>query len=155
MDVGMSSIQAYKAHKQERPLVSKVHKQGAARHILIPKHLYISGCPAYLTTKHFFHIFQVKLLYYFLINFCNLELISILQLSCSHWCRDAWEDVPSCPLFVHLAYQCMVFLVCVLCRPVCWTSRHPFDFIWNLFAGLFVHFLRWRSSNLRPALFQE
>ena len=33
MDVGMSSIQAYKAHKQEGPLVSKVHKQGAARHI--------------------------------------------------------------------------------------------------------------------------
>ena len=29
MDVGMSSIQAYKAHKQEGILVSKVHKQGA------------------------------------------------------------------------------------------------------------------------------
>ena len=29
MDVGMSSIQAYKAHKQEGTLVSKVHKQGA------------------------------------------------------------------------------------------------------------------------------
>ena len=34
MDVGMSSIQAYKAHKQEGTLVSKVHKQGALdRHI--------------------------------------------------------------------------------------------------------------------------
>ena len=53
----MSSIQAYKAHKQEGPLVSKVHKQGAARHILIPKHPYISGCPAYLTTKHFFKLY--------------------------------------------------------------------------------------------------
>ena len=29
----MSGIQAYNAHKQEGPLVSKVHKQGAARHI--------------------------------------------------------------------------------------------------------------------------
>ena len=28
MDVGMSSIQAYKVHKQEGTLVSKVHKQG-------------------------------------------------------------------------------------------------------------------------------
>ena len=28
IDVGMSSIQAYKAHKQEGTLVSKVHKQG-------------------------------------------------------------------------------------------------------------------------------
>ena len=27
MDVGMSSIQSYKAHKQEGTLVSKVHKQ--------------------------------------------------------------------------------------------------------------------------------
>ena len=27
--IGMSSIQAYKAHKQEGTLVSKVHKQGA------------------------------------------------------------------------------------------------------------------------------
>ena len=35
----MSSTQAYKAHKQEGTLVSKVHKQGAARHIFpsIPK----------------------------------------------------------------------------------------------------------------------
>ena len=33
MDVGMSSIQAYKAHKQERTLVSKVYKQGGTRHI--------------------------------------------------------------------------------------------------------------------------
>ena len=33
MDVGMSGIQAYNAHKQEGPLVSKVHKQGAAWHI--------------------------------------------------------------------------------------------------------------------------
>ena len=29
LDVEMSSIQAYKAHKQEGTLVSKVHKQGA------------------------------------------------------------------------------------------------------------------------------
>ena len=42
----MSSIQAYKAHKQEgtiaaTTLVSKMHKQG---HLRIPKHPYISGC---------------------------------------------------------------------------------------------------------------
>ena len=36
MDVGMSSIQAYKAHEQEGTLVSKVHKQGALdRHIFL------------------------------------------------------------------------------------------------------------------------
>ena len=88
--------------------------RGSSAHL--PKHPYISGCTAYLTTKHFFNcihvldnIFQAKLLYYFLINFCNLELISIL---CSHWCRDAWEDVPSCPLFVHLAYQWSFLFVC-------------------------------------------
>ena len=41
----MSSIQAYKAHKQEGTLVSKVHKQGALdRHIFPIKHPYISGC---------------------------------------------------------------------------------------------------------------
>ena len=34
MDVGMSSIQVYKAHKQEGTLVNKVHKQVALdRHI--------------------------------------------------------------------------------------------------------------------------
>ena len=52
MDVGMSSIQAYKAHKQERTLVSKVHKQGAARHIF-PS---ILTSVAALTTKQFFSI---------------------------------------------------------------------------------------------------
>ena len=38
----MSSIQAYKAHKQEGTPVSKVHKQGLSAHL--PKHPYISGC---------------------------------------------------------------------------------------------------------------
>ena len=33
MDVGMSSIHAYKAHKQEGTLVSKVHKQEGTWHI--------------------------------------------------------------------------------------------------------------------------
>ena len=47
MNAGMSSIQAYKAHKQEgtiaaTTLVSKVHKQGHSVHF--PKHHYISGC---------------------------------------------------------------------------------------------------------------
>ena len=42
MDVGMSSIQAYKAPKQERTLVSKVHKQGHSAHL--PKLPYTSGC---------------------------------------------------------------------------------------------------------------
>ena len=38
----------------------------------------------------------------------------LLDMQCSHWCRDAWEDVPSCPLFVHLAYQwlCSFLFVC-------------------------------------------
>ena len=119
--------------------------RGSSAHL--PKHPYISGCTAYLANffQLYNNIFQAKLLYYFLINFCNLELISILQLSYSHWCRDAWEDVPielQCLVCVHLCAPCLpVFLlVCVLCRPVCWTSLHPFDFIWNLFTGLFVHF---------------
>ena len=37
----MSSIQAYKAHKQEGTLVSKVHKQGA-----LSTSSHISGCTA-------------------------------------------------------------------------------------------------------------
>ena len=41
----MSSIQAYKAHKQEGTLVSKVHKQlRGTRSAHLPKHPYISGC---------------------------------------------------------------------------------------------------------------
>ena len=36
-----------------------------------------------------------------------------LDMQWSHWCRDAWEDVPiECPLFVHLAYQCFFLFVC-------------------------------------------
>ena len=38
----MSSIQAYKAHKQEGTLVSKVHTRGT-RSAHLPKHPYISG----------------------------------------------------------------------------------------------------------------
>ena len=44
--------------------------------------------------------------------------------------------MPIAPLFVHLAS--VFLLVCVLCRPVCWTSLHPFDFIRNLFTGLYI-----------------
>ena len=33
-------------------------------------------------------------------------------MQCSHWCRDAWEDVLECLLFVHLAYQCSFLFVC-------------------------------------------
>ena len=46
----MSSIQAYKAHKQEGTLASKVHKQGA-----LDRHIFPS-IPT-LTTKQFFSIF--------------------------------------------------------------------------------------------------
>ena len=38
----------------------------------------------------------------------------LLDMQCSHWCRDAWEDVPSCPLFVHLAYQWSFLFVCIV-----------------------------------------
>ena len=46
---GMSSIQAYKAHKQEgsHDSSNNTGKQGAqtrAGHLRIPKHPYISGC---------------------------------------------------------------------------------------------------------------
>ena len=44
----MSSIQAYKAHKQEGTTL-QVHKQFHSAHL--PKHPYISGCTAFLTTK--------------------------------------------------------------------------------------------------------
>ena len=52
MDVGMSSIQACKAHKQERTLVSKVHKQGGTRHAHLPKYPYIPlSLPPYISSE--------------------------------------------------------------------------------------------------------
>ena len=63
----MSSIQAYKAHKQEGTLVSKVHKQGALdRHI---KHQWLH-CMS--NNQAIFSIF------------CNLELhLQFLELTTS------------------------------------------------------------------------
>ena len=46
---------------------------------------------------------------------CTIEKNDwLLDMQCSHWCRDAWEDVPSCPLFVHLAYQWSFLFVCIV-----------------------------------------
>ena len=86
----MSSIQAYKAHKQEgtiaaTTLVSKVHKQGASSNSQASLHQ-LAG---------FFSIF------------CNLELISISYNY--HAATDVGMlslGIRRCPLFVHLAYQC-------------------------------------------------
>ena len=48
----------------------------------------------------------------------------------------SWEDIcAECPLLTSVP-SCLCALIC---RPVCWTSLHPFDFIRNLFTGLFVH----------------
>ena len=127
MDVGMSSIQAYKAHKQEGTLVSKVHKQGAFGTS--------SNIPTSVAALHvkqpisFFNLFQ---------SCCSISL------NCSHWL--AYPQIIMQPLMCRVLLVCapclpVFLLVCVLCRPVCWTYLHPFDFIWNLFNGLFVHFL--------------
>ena len=111
----MSSIQAYKAHKQEGTLVNKVHKQVALS--TLPKHPYISGCAGCLTTKLFFSIF------------CNLELISV------SYNYDAATDVGMLGKMCRVPLVCapclpMFLLVCVLCRPVCWTSLHLISFYW-------------------------
>ena len=94
MDVGMSSMQAYKAHKQEGTLVSKVHKQWT------------------LGTS----------------SQANLELISI------SYNYDAATDVGMLGKMCRVPIVCapclpVFLLVCVLCRPACWTSLHPYDFI--------------------------
>ena len=114
MDVGMSSIQAYKAHEQEGTLVSKVHKQGGTRSAHLPKHPYISGSTACLTTKQFFPIF------------CNLELIFI------SYNYDAATDVGMLGKMCRSSAPCLCTLLTsvpsCLCA-VCWTFLHPFDFI--------------------------
>ena len=63
MDVGMSSIQAYKAHKQGT-LVSKVHKQGAL------------GTSSQASIHQWLHCMS-NIQAIFSPIFCNLELISI------------------------------------------------------------------------------
>ena len=70
----------------------------------------------------------------------------------SHWCRDAWEDMcrSSAPCLCTLLTS-VPSCLCALYRPVCWTFLHPFDFIWNLFTGLFVHFF----SNCTVIVFQS
>ena len=124
MDVGMSSIQAYKAHKQEGTLVSKVHKQRALS--TSSQASLHSGCTAFLTNKQsvFF-------------NCCNLELISIS--SNYHAATDVgmlgWVPLVCAPCLCSFLFVCFVGLYAG--HPY---SLHPFDFIWNLFTGLFVHF---------------
>ena len=56
----MSSIQAYKAHKKEGTLVSKVHKQGGTWHNDLPKHPYISGCMIIVGYANQFKVTKVE-----------------------------------------------------------------------------------------------
>ena len=105
MDVGMSSIQAYKSHKQEgtiaaTKLVCKVHKQGAL------------STSSQASLHQWLHSTSNNQAVYLIC--CNLELISIL---CSHalmW--DAWEDVPIapclCTLLVSVRCCCYSSLLC-------------------------------------------
>ena len=79
MDVGMSSIQAYKAHKQEGTLVSKVHKQGAL------------DTSSQASLHQWLHCMSNNQAVFPI--FCKLELISMTVTDC----RDAWEDVSSAP----------------------------------------------------------
>ena len=100
MDVGMSSIQAYKAHKQEGTLAS------------LHQWLYcMSNNQAIFSIFCNLELIATKLFFQF---FCNLELI------CISYNYDAATDVGmlgktvpiECPLFVHLAYQCSFLFVC-------------------------------------------
>ena len=110
----MPSIQAHKAHEQEGTLVSKMHKQGAL------------GTSSQASLHQWLQCMSNNQAIFF--DFCNLELISI------SYNYDAATDVGM------LGKMCRVPLVCapclpvfllvhVLCRPVCWESLHPFDFI--------------------------
>ena len=125
MDVGMSSIQAYKAYKQEGTLVSKVHKQGAL------------GTSSQASLHQWLHYIAACINQTVFFNFCNLDSISykcfgnLDSISYNYhaatdvgmlgkMCRVPLVCVPCLPVFL---------LVCMLCRPVCWTSLHPFDFI--------------------------
>ena len=92
MDVGIPSIQAYKAHEQEGTLVSKMHKQGAL------------GTSSQASLHQWLQCMSNNQAIVF--DFCNLELIH------RSYNYDAATDVGMlgkmclCPLFVHLAYQC-------------------------------------------------
>ena len=93
-------------------------KQGAqtrgTRSAHLPKHPYISGSTACLTTKQFFPIF------------CNLELIFI------SYNYDAATDVGMLGKMCRSSAPCLCTLLTsvpsCLCA-VCWTFLHPFDFI--------------------------
>ena len=81
-------------------------KQGAqtrgTRSAHLPKHPYISGCIIIVGYANQFEVTKIE-----------KKIAWLLDMQWSHWCRDAWEDVPiECPLFVHLAYQCSFLFVC-------------------------------------------
>ena len=127
MDVGMSSIQAYKAYKQEGTLVSKVHKQGLGALGKFPSiPTSVAALAACIDQTVFF-------------NFCNLDRISYKcfgNLDSISYNYHAATDVGMLGKMcrVPLSLVCVpclpVFLlVYMLCRLVCWTSLHPFDFI--------------------------
>ena len=71
----------------------------------------------------------------------------LLDMQCSHGCRDAWEDVLSCPLFVvHLAYQWSFLFVCF----VGLYAGHPyihFDFITR------CAYAQGRVKHLSPSIY--
>ena len=114
----MSSIQAYKAHKQEGTLVSKVHKQAlVVRHIFpsIPNQWLHHNCRICKSIQGYCKRSAIEMFGCKSIKATKIEKNSlvVLDMQWSHWCRDAWEDVPiECPLFVHLAYQCSFLFVC-------------------------------------------
>ena len=111
--------------------------RGSSAHL--PKHPYISGCTnnqaILFNCIHVLdNIFQAKLLYYFLSIFVTLNWLAYYNYHAAtdvgmlgKMCRAApclctllkWaRKICQCSLPVFL-------LVCVLCRPVCWTSLHP------------------------------
>ena len=93
MDVGMSSIQAFKVHKQEGTLVSKVHKQGTL------------GTSSKASLHQWLHCMSNNQVF-FNLKKINLELISI------SYNYHAATDVGM------LEKMCRVSLVCAPCLPV-------------------------------------
>ena len=91
----------------------------------LPKHPYVSGCMvifAYASSQ-------------FKVTKIDNELTASICISAATWrMLGKMCQVPPC---LCTLLTIVFLLVCVLCRPVCRTSLHSFDLIWNVFIGLF------------------
>ena len=142
---GLQSTQTRRNYSSNT--INNTGKQGAQRRgifefLSIP----CSGCTACQTTQQFLFNFELISISYTIIMHvkqpssffsicCNLELISISYNY--HAATDVgmlWNSkmplvcAPCLPVLL-IVLLLQFLLVCVLCRPVCWTSLHPVDFI--------------------------